>query len=125
MAQQKITFSTLANGAVEERFQQELQKVFENILDPNTEWKGKRNLTLTLTITPTEGRTMNGVEFSVKSKLAPVKNVSSAFIIDSDGTGQIVSSEFLKQIPGQQAFEGTETPTAITPVAQFKPSVAK
>ncbi len=120
MASQVINFSTLANGAVEERFQQELKNVFANILDPNTESKTKRTLTLTLTISPSEARNINGVDFSVKSKLASVKSVSSAFLIDEDGEGKIVSSELLKQVPGQTTIEGTETPTTITPVAQFR-----
>lgn len=120
MASQKISFATLANGAVEERFQQELQNVFSNILDPNTEWKPKRSITLTIMVSPSEGRNINGVDFTVKSKLASVKSVSSAFLIDEDGEGKIVSSELLKQIPGQTTIEGTETPTTITPVAQFR-----
>lgn len=125
MSSQTISFGTLAGGAVEERFQQELNNVFKNILDPNTEHKVKRTVTLCVTISPNEGRTVNGVDFSVKSKLAPVKNVSSAFIIDEDGEGRIVSSELLKQAPGQTTISGTETPTTIVGAQPIQFKTAK
>lgn len=41
--------STMANGGVQEKFVQELKKVTENILDPNTDAKKKRTVTITLT----------------------------------------------------------------------------
>ena len=45
-----IDLSGLADGAVSERFQLELQRVLENIADPNTDPKKARTLTLTLTL---------------------------------------------------------------------------
>lgn len=39
--------SEMSNGAVNERFNYELQKVVENICDPNTDPKKKRKITLT------------------------------------------------------------------------------
>lgn len=40
--------SEMSNGAVNERFNYELQKVVENICDPNTDPKKKRKITLTM-----------------------------------------------------------------------------
>lgn len=39
---EKITLSSIKDGAVEERFQYELKKVLNNIADPNTETNIKR-----------------------------------------------------------------------------------
>jgi hypothetical protein len=45
-----IDLNTFANGALAERANEELQKILENIADPNTDAKKKRKLTLTITL---------------------------------------------------------------------------
>lgn len=51
-----FNLSTMSNGGVQEKFEQELKKITENILDPNTEAKKKRTVTITLTYQPNENR---------------------------------------------------------------------
>lgn len=121
----KLSFGTLANGAVEERFQQELEKVLKNIMDPNTDFKAARNLTVKLSFKTNEERQIASVDFSIVPKVAPVKNIQTAIIIGEDMTGQVVTKEILKQVPGQTMISGTESPTSVTPVAQFKPAAIK
>lgn len=48
----QMTLANLGGGAAVERFQEELQKVITNILDPNTEAQAKRSVVLKVTIKP-------------------------------------------------------------------------
>lgn len=104
----KITLGTLAQGAVEERFTEELQNVLRNIMDPNTEWKPKRKINLVITFEPTEDRDFSRVTFNVKSMLSPQKTVTTALYIGKDGKGRAVAEEMMKQNPGQM-FVDQET----------------
>lgn len=98
---EKVSIATLASGAVEERFEDELQNILKNIMDPNTEWKPKRKINLTVVFEPTEDRDFSRVTFNVKSVLAPQKAVATALYIGKDGKGRAVAAEMLKQVPGQ------------------------
>ena len=42
-----LSLETIASGTVPEKFQRALEKVLENILDPNTDAKAKRQITVT------------------------------------------------------------------------------
>lgn len=119
---EKISFGTIAGGAVEERFQQELEKVLKNMMDPNTEHKAARQLTVKLTFKTNEERQFSSVDFSIVPKMAPVKNIQTAIIMGEDMEGKVVTSEILKQAKGQTMIPGTEAPTTI---AQFKPAAVK
>lgn len=104
----KVSLETLAGGAVEERFTDELQNVLKNILDPNTEWKTKRKINLSITFEPSEERTFSRVTFDVKSTLTPQKTVATALYIGKDGRGRAIAEEMMKQNPGQM-FVDQET----------------
>lgn len=53
---EKLSLVNLGGGAAVEMFDEALEKVLENILDPNTEAKTKRVITLKMTISPAENR---------------------------------------------------------------------
>lgn len=69
----QVSLENLGNGACVEKFNIELEKVIENILDPNTDGKA-RVITLKVAIKPSEkNRTATDVEVHCSSKLsAPV-----------------------------------------------------
>lgn len=101
MAEERISISTLAGGAVQERFEEELQKVLQNIMDPNTDWKKRRKIQLNVEFDPNEEREFSTINCNVKSTLAPQKTVSSGLFIGKDGKGRAVAAEVVKQTPGQ------------------------
>lgn len=97
-----INLEKLANGAVAEKFNLALKEVLANIADPNTDFAKKRKLTVELTFQSDDSRELSMVDIVTKTKLVPAKPVSTKVLIDRDGNGGIVASEYQKQVKGQQ-----------------------
>ena len=88
-----INLTDLASGAVQERFDLELQKVFDNILDPNTDWKKARKLQLTLTFKTNEDRDITHVNVDAKTALVPAFGIYTKFWMDRDQAGHAAAAE--------------------------------
>lgn len=61
-----LDLSHIAEGGLQEKLDNELEKVFDNILDLNTEPKAKRKITITLTMSSNEERTVVDTVMDVK-----------------------------------------------------------
>lgn len=88
-----VDIEKLAGGAMAERINRELQKVAENIMDPNTKADAVRTLTISIKIKPNETRQMGAAEIEVKSSLVPAKGVPTMFVFDFDKEGKAVMKE--------------------------------
>lgn len=112
----KIDFEKLAGGAFAERTRQAIKEVMENIADPNTEWKPKRKVTIDLTFSTDEAREIIECDVVAKPKLQPKKDIHTKILLDKNLDGEVIASEFKKQIPGQQTIKvDSETGEMITP----------
>lgn len=96
-----VDLNHFAGGAVAERFNQELQKLIENITDPNTDAKKARTLTLTVKVISNEKRDIAGVQITTKSTLQPAKAIESALVLDCDSKGQVTGAELQSGAKGQ------------------------
>lgn len=97
-----INFDTLAGGALKERLNVELEKVLENIADPNTKDTKARKLTINISFKPNKQRDLAEVSIEAKSLLAPAMPSETKIVIDRDlESGKVVAAEFKNQIPGQ------------------------
>lgn len=96
-----IKLSGVANGAVDERFNIEMNRVLENIKDLNTDPLKKRKIVLEIVIEPNEQRTLGTVAVTAKTTLAPAKDVTTTLIIDTDHEGKARAAELQSGIPGQ------------------------
>lgn len=97
-----INFDTLAGGALKERLNTELEKVLENIADPNTKDTKTRKLNISISFKPNEERDLAEVSIEAKTVLAPAAPSKTKIIIDRDlESGKVVAAEFKNQIPGQ------------------------
>lgn len=82
----RLTLSNVGHGAAIELYDQELRKVLENILDPNTEPESIRSITLRIKFAPTKDRVEVAVGVEADSKLAPFKGAGSlAFVGRKNG----------------------------------------
>jgi len=104
--EERLSLANLGKGAAVERFDDELQKVLENILDPNTRPDLVRSVTLTVKIKPNEDRDFANVEIQATSKLAPYDHVPTHIYIGTE-KGRAVAVEPTKNIPVDDTGELT------------------
>lgn len=98
----ELNLSELANGAIQEKLNGELEKVFENIHDPNTKATAKRSVIIKLDFKPDEKRQVISFESDFSTKSAPVTGVSTTILTGKDiGTGKIEARELVSEVPGQ------------------------
>lgn len=108
MAEKKlmVNLNTFAKGALYEQFNEEYEKILNNIDDPNTDAPKARKLTVTVTFKPNNKRNGANVSISTKSSLVPVMPIETSIIIDKDlRTGKVLAAEYSSQIAGQVEME--------------------
>ena len=98
----------MARGAFEERVDYEMDKVIQNILDPNTKPTAKRKITLTIELTPDDERKQIAVAVTAKSTLATTNPVGTSLYVTGDEHGELVVAEMVPQIPGQIFLDGSQ-----------------
>ncbi|MDK9899797.1 replication terminator protein, partial [Klebsiella pneumoniae] len=97
-----LQLSELAEGAIQEKLDGELQKVFQNIHDPNTPAEAKRVVTIKLEFKPDGTRQVIAVSSDFTTKLAPVEGVSTTVLTGKDlSTGQVEAHELRSAVAGQ------------------------
>ena len=99
-----MQLSEINNGALQEVFDYEFDKVLKNIRDINTDPKAKRKVTIEMTISPNEKRTIGDIDFKVKHTEAPINGFAPAITITEDGR-KVVAEEIGNELPGQMNVE--------------------
>ena len=110
-----LDLTHIADGGLQEKLDKELEKVFDNILE--------RKVTITLTMSANEERTVVDTIMEVKSKFAPQNGVATTILVGRDfDTGQVHANELKSTVPGQMYFdENGEILTDIgQPVAEIE-----
>jgi hypothetical protein len=97
MGMKTVTIADLANGACIERADLELERVLENIMDPNTSPGVCREINLKIKIKPTDDRTVGGVTIQATAKLAPVTEHMTQVYIGKDIHGKGEISEVIRE----------------------------
>lgn len=101
-----LPLSDLANGAIQEKLDYELKKVFDNIHDSNTKPTDKRTVTIKLDFTPDENRQTVTVDSNFTTKLANVTGVATTVLTGKDLTsGKVEARELKSNMPGQTYFD--------------------
>jgi hypothetical protein len=104
-----LTLDTLGKGAAKELFAQELDRVLENILDPNTEPVAKREITLKVTFRPSDDRREVETEVEASSKLAAFRGAGGVIFVGRRA-GRAVSSVY---DPKQMGLFDVEQPRLV------------
>lgn len=105
MANINLNLSKLASGGVQEIFDMEIEKLLDNIQDPNTEADKPRKLTLTLTLVPDESRELIKLDSQIKLALAPTKSVTTNLISGTNINGEVEAQELKSGMPGQMYMD--------------------
>ena len=117
MERQIKNLDELMDGAMTERFQQHWDKVMQNVFDPNTDPKAKRQITVVIDITPNERRDAAEYSIDFKTKMAPMRKLAQTIFLHMDDHGKVTATEVTQQIPGQISMDGSEQ--AIPKVIEF------
>lgn len=105
----KVNLETFAGGALQEKFDAAMEQVLANMLDPNTPWKNKRSITVSVTFEQNEDRDDTTVDVSVVPKLAAAKSIGTRMAIGKDiKTGKLYAEEYGSQIRGQMSLDGLQ-----------------
>ena len=105
----KKSILEMDRGAVIELADYGMAKLLDDIMNPNTEARSPRTLTITVKLMPNEQRTKVDVEYTHKlsfGKMLPLGTTLPA-MADRE-TGEMVLVEATPQIPGQMGFDGGE-----------------
>lgn len=109
---EKLTMTSICGGAVQEKVDRALRAVADNILDPNTDPKKKRSITLKIVFQPNEDdREDVAVHVEVTKSLAPEAGVKTQLFIAKDlESGAMTVQEHQRgMIKGQLDFGDMET----------------
>ena len=101
----KFDLNNFADGGLMEKFSIEMQRVLENVADPNTDPKKVRKVTLTVSIKPNANRTLSDVTVEARSTIAPAKPISTELIIGIDSDGKVVGNELKSGMQGQSYID--------------------
>ncbi len=99
-AQINLPIESLANGAVQEKLNVELEKVFKNIADVNTKSNAKRSVTVKLDFSPNDERDKVDLTVQLKTTLAPVTDVNT-LVLTEEMDGKVYANELKSGAKGQ------------------------
>ena len=92
----ELSIKTLKQGACLDRFDRALAELVANVLDPNTDPKAKRSVTLTLSVKPNEARNMADITVAVASKLQPAQPLATGCTLGTNlDTGEVAAFEIV------------------------------
>lgn len=95
----KVQIQKLVGGALQEQFGKSFEKVIENLMNPNTEFKKPREISIKLKFHQNENRDDVKCEIQVSEKLAPQQPMSTSFAIGKDlRTGKMYAKEYGKNV---------------------------
>lgn len=120
MERQIKNLDELMDGGLTERFNQELDYVMRNVVDPNTDAKAKRQIKIIIDVIPNERRDAASFKTRVESKIAPKAPIVNTVLVRANDDGSITATEITNQVPGQISMDGTEQ--ALPNVLQFNQS---
>ncbi|MEK4026322.1 replication terminator protein [Sporosarcina sp. FSL W7-1283] len=100
-----IELNKFIGGAVQEKFNVELQRVLDNIADPNTDFKKARKVTLTVSLKPNEKRNLADIKVETKSTIAPPEPIGTEILIGMSNDGKVVGKELMSGVEGQSYFD--------------------
>ena len=112
----------LAGGKLSVQLNKALEKVTENIQDPNTDAQKVRKINVSISLRPNDERNFVSTTVETKLSLAPEPGATTALSMGRDlRTGEVEAVEIFNQIPGQMNVddvidqEEDETPKAFDP----------
>lgn len=117
-----INLEQFAGGKLSVQLNKALEKITENVQDPNTDAQKVRKINVSISFRPNDERNFVATTVETKLSLAPELRATTALSMGRDlRTGEVEAVEIFNQIPGQMNVddvidqEEDETPKAFDP----------
>lgn len=117
-----INLEQFAGGKLSVQLNKALEKITENVQDPNTDAQKVRKINVSISFRPNDERNFVATTVETKLSLAPELGATTALSMGRDlRTGEVKAVEIFNQIPGQMNVddvidqEEDETPKAFDP----------
>lgn len=115
-----------AGGKLSVQLNKALEKVAENIQDPNTDVQKVRKINVSISLRPNDERNFVSTTVETKLSLAPELGATTALSMGRDlRTGEVEAIEIFNQIPGQMSVNDVIDQEEEEPQKAFDPDTGE
>lgn len=121
-----IDLEQFAGGKLSVQLNKALEKVTENIQDPNTDAQKVRKINVSISLRPNDERNFVSTTVETKLSLAPELCATTALSMGRDlRTGEVEAIEIFNQIPGQMSVNDVIDQEEEEPQKAFDPDTGE
>lgn len=115
-----------AGGKLSVQFNKALEKITENVQDPNTDAQKVRKINVSISFRPNDERNFVATTVETKLSLAPELGATTALSMGRDlRTGEVEAIEIFNQIPGQMSVNDVIDQEEEEPQKAFDPDTGE
>lgn len=121
-----INLEQFAGGKLSVQFNKALEKITENVQDPNTDAQKVRKINVSISFRPNDERNFVATTVETKLSLAPELGATTALSMGRDlRTGEVEAIEIFNQIPGQMSINDVIDQEEEEPQKAFDPDTGE
>ena len=121
-----INLEQFAGGKLSVQLNKALEKITENVQDPNTDAQKVRKINVSISFRPNDERNFVATTVETKLSLAPELGATTALSMGRDlRTGEVEAVEIFNQIPGQMSVNDVIDQEEEEPQKAFDPDTGE
>ena len=121
-----INLEQFAGGKLSVQLNKALEKITENVQDPNTDAQKVRKINVSISLRPNDERNFVSTTVETKLRLAPERGATTALSMGRDlRTGEVEAIEIFNQIPGQMSVNDVIDQEEEEPQKAFDPDTGE
>ena len=121
-----INLEQFAGGKLSVQLNKALEKITENVQDPNTDAQKVRKINASISLRPNDERNFVSTTVETKLSLAPELGATTALSMGRDlRTGEVEAIEIFNQIPGQMSVNDVIDQEEEEPQKAFDPDTGE
>lgn len=121
-----INLEQFAGGKLSVQLNKALEKITENVQDPNTDAQKVRKINVSISFRPNDERNFVATTVETKLSLAPELGATTALSMGRDlRTGEVEAIEIFNQIPGQMSVNDVIDQDEEEPQKAFDPDTGE
>lgn len=121
-----INLEQFAGGKLSVQLNKALEKITENVQDPNTDAQKGRKINVSISLRPNDERNFVSTTVETKLSLAPELGATTALSMGRDlRTGEVEAIEIFNQIPGQMSVNDVIDQEEEEPQKAFDPDTGE